>query len=173
MSHDKKIKVSEKELAEIVDKEIDDLFLSFKTERKEVLLILQFHLHIENILERIIISRLERGDKLIEIGNLTFNQKLCIVDSFSIIDDRYIDSLRKINKLRNDCAHVKSAQISQQNIDLIGRPLGKKYTQIMKEEKGTLEQKLQRVLAAVGAKLISGSLLQEYDPEYTKENKGV
>jgi len=158
-----KAEISEEELSTLIDKDLTDLFQSFETESKEVLLVLQFHLHSENMLERVILSNLERGDKLLEKAGLSFHQKVCLVESFNVLEDRYIESLRKINKLRNNCAHMKSASISQHDIDLIGRPLGKIYTQIVKGNNGSLEFVLVEVRSTVGSHLVSRTLGSEYN----------
>jgi len=123
MSSDKKI-----------EKFIKCEFCEFKKalESTDYINILKFHLLFENILERIIINGLKRGDRLIDKGNLSFAQKLMLVHSFDIISDSYIQALRHLNSLRNELSHDKGAIITQDKFDLVGRPLGRPYTNIKK-----------------------------------------
>jgi hypothetical protein len=97
--------------------------------------ILKFHLLFENILERIIVSELKRGDRLIDKGNLSFSQKLMLVHSFDIISDSYIQALKHLNSLRNELSHDKGTIITLDNFDLVGNPLGKAYTNIKRKYK--------------------------------------
>lgn len=104
-------------------------------ESRDDLNILKFHLLFENILERIIVGVLKRGDRLIDKGNLSFSQKLLLVHSFDIISDSYIQALRHLNSLRNELSHDKGTIIKLDNFDLVGRPLGKAYTNIKRKYK--------------------------------------
>ena len=80
-----KTKITNAEVEALIDKDIEELFESSKSDREEVLLVLQFHLHIENMLERIILGSLERGDKLLEKAGLSFHQKLCVEMLFKLL----------------------------------------------------------------------------------------
>lgn len=104
-------------------------------ESRDDLNILKFHLLFENVLERFIVKVLKRGDRLIEKGNLSFAQKLMLVHSFDIISESYIQSLRHLNTLRNELSHDKGAIITKDKFDLVGRPLGKAYTNIKRKYK--------------------------------------
>lgn len=97
--------------------------------------ILKFHLLFENILERIIVRILKRGDRLIDKGNLSFYQKLMLVHSFDIISASHIQALRHLNSLRNELSHEKETGITLEKFDLIGQPLGKSYTDIKRKYK--------------------------------------
>lgn len=120
------------------DKKIDNFIKCEFEEFKDALAsrddanILKFHLLFENILERIIVKVLKRGDRLIDKGYLSFAQKLILVHSFDIISDSYIQSLRHLNTLRNELSHDKGAIITKDSFDLVGRPLGRVYTNIKK-----------------------------------------
>lgn len=152
-------------IQEIASNEVKELFDSFSSEQEEVIKVLQFHLHAEQLLERIILAKLERGDKLVDNAGLSFHQKLCIVEAFNIIESRYADALRKVNKLRNNCAHVRAAKVTRADVDLVGRCLGKKYSQILKENSSSanfLSVLLLCVLADIGAHLITKALCCEY-----------
>lgn len=123
------------------DKRINEFieceFREFKKalESRDDLNILKFHLLFENILERIIVRFLKRGDRLIDKGNLTFAQKLTLVHSFDIISEPYIQALRHLNSLRNDLSHDKETNVTLEKFDLVGRPLGMAYTKIKRKYK--------------------------------------
>lgn len=103
------------------------------TENDPTMLVLRAHLFSENILERIITQYLPRGDRAVENGNLTFNQKLVIVDAIDCLPDSIMSSLRNLNKLRNKCAHELDKSISNADITKIGSPIGKEFTRIKRE----------------------------------------
>lgn len=56
--------------------------------------VLKMHLLTENLLERIILSFLPSGDKLIDKGRLSYSQKLILVDSCDHVSDIIIISLK-------------------------------------------------------------------------------
>lgn len=124
---------SQKQIETFIMREFKEFKKALNSE--DDLNILKFHLVFENMLERIIVSVLKRGDRLIDKGNLSFAQKLMIVHSFDIISDSYIQALRQLNSLRNKLSHVKETVITLENVDLIGHPLGKAYTNIQRKYK--------------------------------------
>ena len=103
------------------------------SEADSVALILRAHLFTETLLERFITARLSRGDKLLEHGNLSYHQKLCVVEALEILKDSVISSLRNLNRVRNQCAHELSKRISEADIARIGNPLGAEYRRLKKE----------------------------------------
>ena len=133
------MKEIEKKVKQFTDHEVKDLLTSLQSKTDLVINILRFHLLSENLLERIIMGELTRGDRVIEKGNLSFFQKLCLVNSFDMIEDAAIQSLRHLNSLRNKCSHQKGKEISFDDIEIIGRPLGKPFTKIKREHKDNLE----------------------------------
>jgi len=124
---------SDKKIEEFIKREFEDFKKAMASKDHEKLL--QFHLVFENILERIIVKVLKRGDRLIDKGNLSFSQKLILVHSFDIISDPYIQALRHLNSLRNKISHDKEAIVTLDNFDLVGRPLGKAYINIKRKYK--------------------------------------
>jgi hypothetical protein len=70
-----------------------------------ILILLKSHLHIENLLERLIVAYLPRGDSVTERARLSFFQKLVLLDSMELIPDSILTPVRHLNKLRNDIAH--------------------------------------------------------------------
>jgi hypothetical protein len=161
--------LKEEKLEEMVNKEVEDLFQSFNTEKKEILMVIQFHLRVEQIIERILLASLERGDKLLDNAGLSFHQKLCIIEALNALDSRYVDALRKLNKLRNTCAHVNSSPINKQEIDKIGRCLGRTYTEILRDTPASdhLSSLIILLFAKIGSHMISRTLTVEHP---NKEN---
>ncbi|SFJ15402.1 hypothetical protein SAMN05216206_3551 [Pseudomonas guineae] len=156
--------INAEKIQEIASNEVKELIEAFSSDQEEIIKVLQFHLHAEQLLERILLAKLERGDKLIEHAGLSFHQKLCIVEAFNILDPRYTDALRKVNKLRNNCAHIKAAKISKADIDLIGRCLGKTYSSILKDNSAhahILPVLLLCVLIKIGEHLIIKAIYHE------------
>jgi len=95
-----------------------------------ILLILRVHLYAEYLLERIISSYLPRGDRVIDSANLTFFQKLNIVDSFDVISNSAISSLKNLNKVRNRFVHELERELTFADISQIGRPFGKEFNKL-------------------------------------------
>ena len=124
---------SDKKIEAFIKCEFEDFKKAL--ESRDDVNILKFHLLFENILERIIVNVLKRGDRLIDKGNLSFSQKLILVHSFDIISDSYIQALRHLNSLRNELSHDKGAIVTLGNFNLVGRPLGKAYTNIKRKYK--------------------------------------
>ena len=113
------------------------------------LLILRIHLYVEYLLERLVLCKLPRGDRLLESGNLSFHQKLHLVASFDYLDDSQISVMRELNRVRNSCAHELHKEITIADVDKIGRPFGKEYTRIRKERYGNVFATLSGVLASL------------------------
>ncbi len=105
-----------------------DKFKKFVEENMEpVTMILHCHLLAEYYIDQLIISNLKRGDILID-SNFTFLNKLLVIKSLNILAENLVDSLKNLNKVRNDCSHVLDYQVYESDIDKIGRPFGKDYS---------------------------------------------
>lgn len=157
---------SEKEIENIFDKESDDLINALsKKGKEETLLLLQFHLYTENIFERIILSSIPRGDLLIDNAGLSYHQKLCLVNALDVIEDRYIQSLKKLNKVRNECSHERDKEILLPEIELIGRPLGKLFSKLKHETGNNLKDLSIKTFSKIGVKLIRAVVKCEYLPQ--------
>ena len=114
-------------------KETQHFFEAVGDEADLVMLVLRAHLYSENLLERLIGLKLPRGDRVLENGNLSFHQKLMLVDSLDYLPDRIVSSFRNLNKLRNQCSHELNKSITMADITRIGSPLGKVFTDIKRE----------------------------------------
>jgi hypothetical protein len=116
-------------------KEFERFKQAIGEENDPIMLVLRAHLFSENLLERLINFKLPRGDKLIENGNLTFHQKLILVEALDCLPDSVVSSLRNLNKLRNQCAHELHKKITDGDVTKIGSPLGKDFTRFKREAK--------------------------------------
>src|SRR4030042_6678877 len=121
---------SDKEIEEFIAGEHEEYLRTLRSKDNPTEVILKFHLYFEHMFERIINGVLKRGDRLLDKGNLSYYQKLVLVDSFDIVSDKYIVVLRHLNSLRNKLSHVKETIITLDDLDLIGRPLGSAYSNI-------------------------------------------
>jgi hypothetical protein len=119
----------------IKQKEFERFEQAIGDESDPTMLVLRAHLFTEYLLERLITFKLPRGDKVIESGNLTYNQKLVLVDSLERLPDSIISSLRNLNKLRNQCAHELDKKITDSDVTRIGSTIGKKFSQYRKDAK--------------------------------------
>ena len=102
---------------------------SIKNENDPTMLVLKAHLFAENAFENLIALQLPRGDKVVERGNLSFHQKLVLIDALNIVPDNVISSFRFLNKIRNQFAHDLDASVTHNDLLKLGSPLGKKFTE--------------------------------------------
>ena len=137
-------------------KNYSDGFLKFmdaiEGHSKDVSIILRCHLLAEYFLDQIILSTLLRGDLIVTDGHLTFTNKLLLVKSLDIINDDVLTSIKHLNTVRNNCSHQMNYNVSEADIDLIGRPFGKEYSkskQKIKELNSLLEDTLMRTFACL------------------------
>lgn len=137
-----------------IDQETDELTAALVKGDGGMLLILGFHLYTENILERIILASLQRGDRLIDNGGLSYSQKIHLVDALNIVDDQAIQALKKLNSLRNEFSHEKDKKLSLADIDLVGRPLGKNFTDFKRQHAGNLVEITRKTFVRIGVILI-------------------
>lgn len=101
-----------------------------------ILIVLRGHLYCEALLEFLISAALPRGNKLIDKGQLNYNQKLLLVNALIGLDDPDFGALRSLNTLRNKCAHELTTDISPSDIETIGRHLGRDYSEMRHESAG-------------------------------------
>lgn len=153
-------------------KEIERFSQYVGEELDPVTLVLRTHLYAENMLERVIVARLPRGDKMIETGSLTFFQKLVLVDAFDCLEDSIISSLRQLNKLRNQCAHELNRKIVDSDITRLGSPLGKVFTRFKREANFDEATLLRMVLEYVCGYVAAEAFFTEHPDLDSKANKG-
>ena len=90
------------------------------------LMVLRVHLLTEAYLERLILSVVPRGDRLFDGGHVSYYRKLVLVHAFAVLDDRIIQCLKRLNKLRNRLAHELDTKPTKSDIENVGQPLGNK-----------------------------------------------
>lgn len=117
-------------------------------------IVLRMHLLSEYQLERLIIARLPRGDRVVDKARLTYRQKLTLVDSFNLIPDSMIQVLSKLNTLRNECSHEREVVISASHVEKLGQSLGKEFTAMEREYPDDLKRLLFAVFIRVYTPLV-------------------
>lgn len=144
-----KYETTNEELNALNDKTISEINEAIGDIKNPILLILQSHLYLEHLLERYIIAELPNGEHLIKTGNLTFYQIVKVAYSFGVLDEQLVDSLLKLNSLRNDLSHEFRHQIERERIKILGRTLGKVYTEIRKETDGCLICEIHKIMVHI------------------------
>jgi hypothetical protein len=129
--------------------EIDEFIELMNSQDNITPMMLRAHLATENLLERIIIAKLPKGNSLLHNANLTYALKLEIANSLDEIQDYLIGALRQLNKARNSAAHTSTSSVTKEILEQIGRPLGKKYIEIRKETADNLEEMTQRTFGVI------------------------
>lgn len=115
--------------------------------------ILRCHLLAEYYLDRLLIAALPRGDILTEIDSrFMFSDKVKMVESLDIIVQKVIDSLKKLNVVRNVCSHEQEYKVLESDIDKIGAPFGIKYIKEKRkcsDERELLSQTMMLLIASL------------------------
>lgn len=114
----------------------------------EITMILRSHLLVEYYLDHIIINSLTRGDILLE-RNFSFSQKLSVLESIQCISSSLLDSVKNLNSIRNNCSHSLDYQITELDVDKIGRPQGRDYLKIKKDHSNTIKELLHWTLGLI------------------------
>jgi hypothetical protein len=88
-------------------KNIEEYRLSLIHERWLSTIILAIHLEIEAILVELLRRKLPKSQKVLEHKNinLSFSHKLLLCEAVDIVDSQIAESIRAVNKLRNQLAH--------------------------------------------------------------------
>jgi hypothetical protein len=139
-------------IKDILDKELDKIDDAIKSQPEELILILQAHLFVENIIDEILCSILKRGDILTE-NNLSFYQKLLVIQASGIIESYLIDILKRLNNIRNKFSHQLQYHLSEKDIDSIGAPFGELYKKIKKSDSECPKVRLRWIIYSLIAHL--------------------
>ena len=150
------------DLQEVVDQTKEDLIRTLEKGDESVMMLLRFHLFTENMLERIMLGKLPRGDRVIDKGQLTYYQKLWLVASFEIVSDRAIRSLENLNALRNKCTHQRDRRISLSDVEPIGRPFGNQFARIKRDFRDDLKRLITAVFAAISGNVAAAVYKAEH-----------
>jgi abortive infection bacteriophage resistance protein len=120
---------------------------------EELTMILRVHLLTEYFLEKVISLTLPFGDRLLKDSRFTYVQKLALVRSFGTLRDDLHCGLKKLNKIRNKCAHVRNRQITEEDLESIGQCLGENYREVLERENKEFRYRLLHVLSMLSAGL--------------------
>lgn len=82
----------------------------------EMFAVLKAHLIIERILDTVIKRNLKRSTRLTKKHRLSFELKLDLVRSFDILPEKYISSIKALNKIRNNIAHDEDYELTFQEL---------------------------------------------------------
>jgi hypothetical protein len=141
-------KNTEKELRLLVDRDYSSFERMCPKNQNPVLSVLRAHLLTEYYMERLFHLMLPRGDVLSD-ANLSYAQKISLLEAFAKIEDRTIQCLKNLNRLRNRCAHEYDKTITQADVDLIGRPLGREHTEIRRRLVDDVAGYLREILCCI------------------------
>ena len=136
-------------MKQVIDREIEAFFKICPIEQNPVLTILRGHLLTEHYLERILQMGLPRGDRLLRETRLSFAHKLHLVEALDVLDDRTIQSLQGLNKVRNLCAHEKDRQLTITDIDTMARPFGDEYIMLRRTHYEDIKLLLHETLSII------------------------
>jgi abortive infection bacteriophage resistance protein len=120
---------------------------------EELTMILRVHLLTEYFLEKVISLTLPFGNRLLKDSRFNYVQKLALVRSFGTLRDDLHCGLKKLNEIRNKCAHVRNRQITEEDLKSIGQCLGENYREILERENKELRYRLLHVLSMLSAGL--------------------
>ncbi|MDG9671634.1 hypothetical protein ONV78_28115 [Hahella sp. CR1] len=95
--------------------------------------ILISHLYVEHLLDRCISCKLVSIKEITGKNGYSFSDKLKLIDAFGEFEGQLIDSLKKLNSIRNNCAHKFGHTISEKDVEGLGKTLGKDYRKILKK----------------------------------------
>lgn len=122
-------KPEETPLEQAVRREVENYLRMCPEGQDAVLSVLRVHLLTEYQMERIFHLILPRGDKVAD-ASLSYAQKISLLEALDTVNDRTVQCLKNLNRVRNRCAHEYEKVITAADVELIGRPLGKEHTEI-------------------------------------------
>ncbi|WP_022947328.1 hypothetical protein [Methylohalobius crimeensis] len=93
------------------------------------LAVLLTHLYTEHLLERYLKAKLPKGERLLKDEFLMYQKKLDFAAALGELDNQLIDGLGKLNKLRNNCAHKFKYSMDSEELEKLGKTLGKEYSE--------------------------------------------
>jgi hypothetical protein len=132
-----------------ITEEVDRFYRMCPPKQEPVLSVLRGHLLTEYYLERLLVLGLPRGDRLVGDAGLSYAQKVTVVESLDILEDKTIQCLRGLNRVRNSCAHEMDREISLADVERIGRPLGPEFTTLRREHYADIPKLLSTTIMAV------------------------
>lgn len=123
------------------------------------LLVLKIHLHIEKSFDLIILYKLEGSNKLVEKAKFSFFQKYLIVEAIGIVEEKAMQSVHQLNKLRNSLSHKIDYEVSIEDITKVGSPLGKSFASYKRKHNNDDRAVLTSILCGIAGE-VRGSQLK-------------
>lgn len=117
--------------------------------------ILIVHLYVEHLLERLLATKLKSTRALFGKNGFSFEKKVLLVEALGGLNAQRLDSVRKLNALRNACAHKFKYHPSAAELEEFGRTLGKPFA-VIKTKNGSNQNACMREVCA----RLSGALLR-------------
>lgn len=103
--------------------------------------ILRLHALTEWYIERLLGILLKKPDVIINNQRFSYSHKLKIVQSLNGLPERIIDALRRLSKLRNECAHSMYPVISDEAILEASQPITKEFKLTLQDHKNDRMEK--------------------------------
>lgn len=97
------------------------LYKTFFHDSVDTAHLLKAHLFAERLLDELILSRFGADSSAVERLDLRFAQKVSLAENLLLLPPECAESFRKLNKLRNACAHtLHAAPTMAQVVDVLG-----------------------------------------------------
>lgn len=141
----------------------------FATYKREVssaiepkLYILLVHLYIEHLLERFLAANLKKTDGLFGKNGLTFDKKVLLVEAMGGLHAQLVDGIKKLNAIRNNCAHTFKYNPTKDELDEFGHTLGKTYTDMKRKNENDHDRRMRTTCAHLCGKLLRAVVNAEH-----------
>ena len=96
--------------------------------------ILRLHALTEWYIDRLLSILLRHPEFVLNGSNFTYNQKLRVLQSLNGLPECVVDALRRLSRLRNDCAHSMYPIISDEQIYYAAQPIEKEFKLTLQDQ---------------------------------------
>jgi len=126
--------------------------------------LLRFHLLIEELLHRIIKAHVKQPQHLGKRKpRLDFFTKLGLVTAMEPrLGEETLEAVRRLNQLRNDCAHQHEKRIVLEDLDHIGQSFGGRYAELRADKTGNLKALAIYIFGEIYGPMITAALVAEH-----------
>lgn len=100
---------------------------SVGSQKDPIMMLLRAHLYSEAVLEDLIRHRLPNGEVVNKKAQLEYHQKLLLVEAMGLLVTPHVAALKALNKVRNQFAHQIDKELTFDDVQRIGSPLGKTF----------------------------------------------
>jgi len=91
------------------------------------------HLYAEHLIERYLKTKIPFEPKLFGENGLSFSNKLKLIRGLGDFNIELLNSLSRLNLIRNNCVHKFGYQITKKEVTNLKSALGKDYKRILRE----------------------------------------